>query len=74
MTNNFHLLQLTPKEALIFCRYDWMREALKKLLELSWIAAADTLVEHQRLAAGCSEKPSTLHRLEEACTKCIVQG
>ncbi|GLT75393.1 hypothetical protein SLA2020_471240 [Shorea laevis] len=64
---------LTPEEAFKFCRYDWMREALKKLLEFSLIAAAGTFVEHQR-PAGCSGKPSTMHRLEEACSKCIVQG
>ncbi|GKU92945.1 hypothetical protein SLEP1_g6598 [Rubroshorea leprosula] len=69
---------LTPEEAFKVCRYDWMREALKKLQELSFIAAAaaaaDTLVEQQRLSAGCSGKPSTMHRLEEACSNCTVQG
>ncbi|GKU96302.1 hypothetical protein SLEP1_g9552 [Rubroshorea leprosula] len=79
---------LTTEEAFKFCRYDWMKEALRnfltllstnemnasveKLSELPMITAADTLAEHQRLSAGCSGKPSTMHHLEESCTTSIM--
>ncbi|XP_022727245.1 nudix hydrolase 13, mitochondrial-like isoform X2 [Durio zibethinus] len=75
---------LSPEEAYKFCRYDWMRDALRvlltaiekdrkngrseKLVELPMYPASDALAEHQMLSAGCSGKPSSVQHLEESFT------
>lgn len=67
---------LTTEDAFKYCRYDWMRDALRKhlavlsanemrertekLVELPLIMATDTLVEHELISAGCSGKPSAM--------------
>ncbi|XVE50005.1 hypothetical protein DITRI_Ditri01bG0127300 [Diplodiscus trichospermus] len=75
---------LSPEEAYKFCRYDWMRDALRvfltamekegksgraeKLVELPMFPAPDSLAEHQMLSTGCSAKPSSVQHLEESFT------
>uniref|UniRef100_A0A5B7CE44 Nudix hydrolase domain-containing protein n=1 Tax=Davidia involucrata TaxID=16924 RepID=A0A5B7CE44_DAVIN len=81
---------LTVDDAFKFCRYDWMREALRKFLkvlpegstnearkeslEFPMIPVADARAQSQKLASGCYEKPSGVQHLDESCNKCAVQG
>ncbi|XP_031260527.1 nudix hydrolase 13, mitochondrial-like [Pistacia vera] len=81
---------LSVDEAFKFCRYDWMRDALKKFLmalprdmtqgtsemvgELPTLPVSGSESEHKRLSPGCSKKPSGLQHLEDSCTKCVVQA
>ena len=86
---NLHLfaLQLTPKDALKLCRYDWMREALTKfltslpeddmneireeLVEISIMAAAK---ERSILSSDWVGKTSVMQHLEGSCSKVTVQA
>ncbi|XP_044462754.1 nudix hydrolase 13, mitochondrial-like [Mangifera indica] len=80
---------LLVEEAFKFCRYDWMRDALKKFLktftanktqgtneivaELPTIPVSGTGSDCKMLLPSCSQKPSGLQHLEDSCTKCVLQ-
>ncbi|GAV82581.1 NUDIX domain-containing protein [Cephalotus follicularis] len=80
---------LTPEDAFKLCRYDWMRDALKRFLttitkestngtreefnEHSSIPA-DSVTEHQILSTGSFGKPRGVQCLQGSCSKCFVQG
>ncbi|GMP57407.1 hypothetical protein CsSME_00021522 [Camellia sinensis var. sinensis] len=79
---------LTIDEAFKFCRYDWMREALKRLLMVlsegsGTEETGEELVEFSRLSVSDAQadqtlsplyfgKPSGVQHLDESCSKCAV--
>ncbi|KAF5953379.1 hypothetical protein HYC85_006235 [Camellia sinensis] len=81
---------LTIDEAFKFCRYDWMREALKRLLMVlsegsGTEETGEELVEFSRLSVSDAQadqtlsplyfgKPSGVQHLDESCSKCAVLG
>ncbi len=85
-----YLLQLTTDEAYKFCRYDWMRDALKRFLTTFWEEntirlgeesvelptrqLSDAGEECQIQSPGCCGKPSSVQHLQNSSSKCAVQG
>lgn len=81
---------LTIDEAFKFCRYDWMREALKRLLMVlsegsGTEETGEELVEFSMLSVSDAQadqtlsplyfgKPSGVQHLDESCSKCAVLG
>lgn len=81
---------LTTDEAYKFCRYDWMRDALKRFLTTFWEEntirlgeesvelptrqLSDAGEECQIQSPGCCGKPSSVQHLQNSSSKCAVQG